>query len=154
MIIDKPPPEKVVWVYEETGGVGKSTLVKHLMLKYPHDCTYADGSEAKDIYFSIDTFFEDPDNDLYYFLIYLTRDEGNKIDPKILENLLDGMYFNKKYKSKPTLFNRPWVIVFANLPPNKTGLSDRKWQVLKIEDDGLKDVTNEPIKKTDHFLDG
>lgn len=130
IIKEEPDPRKIYWVWSEQGKVGKTMFFKHLCI-HNSDIILVDG-ESKDIFYSIAeikprvVFFN------------LTRSEGNDISYKAIETIKDGMFFNRKWKSSMVLFNPPHLFIISNTSPNLSKLSEDRWMVMKVDQNGFQ----------------
>jgi hypothetical protein len=118
-------PRKVLWVWEGIGGVGKSTLARHIVIT--EEAYFMSGGKHGDI--------------LYAYcqaglpstvVIDLSRDQEDKAPYAVMEKLKDGMFMSPKYQSKMVICNSVKMIVFANFPPDKSKMSQDRWEVIEI----------------------
>lgn len=131
-ICDKEPDDRTIhWVFDRQGGAGKTTLAKHLCLKYPNEVIYLTGKSA-DMKYGITSFFED-NTVLRVVLIDLTRSVENFVSYEGLESIKNGIFYNTKYESKMVIFDNPHVIVLANFMPETDKLSLDRWDIINVE---------------------
>lgn len=119
------------WFVDEAGAAGKSSLCKHLMLKYGSDGLYASGGKAGDIAFLVNAFVKGG-GDLKWFLFDFPRSSEGRVSYKAMEEILNGMCFSPKFESAFCMFNVCHVIVFANWEPDRSALSLDRWRVHHI----------------------
>jgi len=119
------------WVYDQKGGIGKSSLVKYLGFK----CDIPDYSfgETKDL---LNAVSEEPGKVAYIFdlprtkpRIYSTSDLYSA-----MESIKNGKVVNHKYKFKRVYMAPPHVWVFSNSLPNYSFMSGDRWKVWEIKD--------------------
>ena len=67
----------------------------------------------------------------------------------ILESIKDGSAVSSKYNNEGMRFKIPNVVVFSNHMPNTRELSKDRWEVFRIVNAGLKDITIQ-VWKTQH----
>ncbi len=148
-VIEGPIDDRTIqWWWSELGNIGKSSLAKHLILKY--DCLFT-GGDAKDIFFQITSRLK-AKKVIPGCVFDLCRSNGNKIDYGAIEGIKNGMIMSTKYESCMTLFNPPHVVVFANCPPDLTMLSADRWRVHHIEIQPVV-VVVPVVTDTNRFLD-
>lgn len=118
------------WYWEPTGNVGKTSLAKHLCIKWPKNILYLSG-KAADIKFAVSGFVKK--NTLKMAIFDLTRTSEQFVSYEALEAIKNGIFFSGKYEADMCIFDSPEVIVFANFPPEVSKLSADRWLVKKIE---------------------
>jgi len=128
ILFDSPPhPRKINWIWEETGGIGKTAFARHLAAT--RDVFYCTGGKHADILFAYnlqDTIIFD-----------LPRSYKDKIPYGVLEAFKNGCIFSTKYESRTLFFDVPHVFVFANFQPVRTELSADRWNVINVIENGL-----------------
>lgn len=130
----EPDERKINWYYDEIGGKGKTSLAKHLCLKYPNNVLYISG-KCSDIKYGISQFLENKDNDLTIVLLDFCRSTENFISYEGIESVKNGIFYNTKYESKMVIFNNPHVFCFANFKPDESKLSQDRWNIMNINED-------------------
>ncbi len=125
LIAEVPDQRSIYWYWSHCGNIGKTSLAKHLCLKYN---AVLGGGRAADSHFAITSRIKEG-KPVEIVLFNLPRSKGNKIDYEGLESIKDGMIFSSKYESKQCLFDCPHVIIFANFPPDLSQLSPDRWKV-------------------------
>lgn len=120
----------VHWYWEPNGCAGKTSLARHMRIKYGSKVLYVNGL-SRDILCS---FAKQLDEGIDIELIFfgLTRQDMNKVSYKSLEIFKDGIGFSGKYESASLCFNPPHVVVFANFPPDNRCLSEDRWNIVDI----------------------
>lgn len=118
-IADPPDARTIFWVYDETGGKGKSRLAAHLVSK--HDGIIL-GGKLDDMKYA----FSRDVSKVAIFDLTRTQSDCMKGLVSFAESLKNGMYMNAKYESRMVTFARPHVIFFANfMPPENVWSADR-----------------------------
>ncbi len=113
---------KVMWVWEETGGLGKSWLGRYLAVhKGAYVCT---GGKLVDIAYAF--------NEEEHVVLDLARDQVDTVPYRFLEGVKNGVLTSTKYKSQTKYFDPAKVVVFANFPPDRSKLSADRWDVRHI----------------------
>lgn len=120
---------RIHWLWEPTGCAGKTSLAKHLCLKYKGEIIYVSG-KAADAKYAV-TVSIDKGADLRAIIYGLPR--NTEPDYRALEELSDAIFFSPKYESCQVMYAPLHVIVFANTPPNTDALSTDRWMIQKIE---------------------
>lgn len=128
-IISEPVDKRrMFWFWEKTGGVGKSTFAKHLVLKHEAICL---SGKATDIKYAINTWTKSGKR-VKTVVIDLPRQAQGYISYGGIEEVKNGFFFSNKYESEMCLYNKPHVIVFANFAPDESKLSVGRWIIEEI----------------------
>lgn len=127
--ICKCPPHdrKVYWFWEPNGNVGKTSLIKYILVNQPEAC-FSRATKSADILTSAD-----PEKTVYLF-DFARSQEG--FAPWIaIEQLKDGLISDCKLKkeARNIIMNPPTVVCFANWSPDTNMLSADRWEIHKIE---------------------
>lgn len=125
-IINSPPnPRTIHWFWEPTGGKGKTSLAKYLVVK--HNALMLTG-KSNDMYHMISQF----PNKRKLFVVDCPRSQQDYINYGAIEQIKNGLIFSGKYEGCQLVFNTPHVIVFANEPPDYDKMSLDRWNVIRI----------------------
>ncbi len=117
---------KVMWVYDATGGKGKSWLAMYLMVIYNYDLL--NGTTAtKDVV----GLLSDPPLGICFDV---TRGDASHFSYQTLEHSKNAYMITGKYAGIKTLWEICPVIVFANFAPNRSELSEDRWDIHSLED--------------------
>lgn len=127
--ICRSPPDdrKVYWFWEPNGNVGKTSLIKYILVNLPNAC-FSRATKSADILTSASE-----DKNVYLF-DFARSQEG--FAPWIaIEQLKDGLISDCKLKkeARNIIMNPPTVICFANWSPDTSALSADRWVIHKIE---------------------
>jgi len=122
----KPDKRTIHWFWEETGGVGKTTLCKYLVGN--HNALMLTG-KSNDMYHMISKF----PNKRKLFIVDCPRSQQDYINYGAIEQIKNGLIFSGKYEGSQLIFNCPHVIVFSNSPPDLEKMSGDRWNVVMIE---------------------
>jgi hypothetical protein len=118
-ISEEPDARTIYWVYDETGGKGKSRLASHIIAK--HDGVLLSG-KLDDMKYA----FAQDISRVAIFDLTRTQADCMKGLVSFAEALKNGVYMNSKYESRMVIFKRPHVIFFANfMPPENVWSADR-----------------------------
>lgn len=112
---------KVLWLYDEIGGHGKTTLAKYLSIR--HGALILNNGATADIALTY--------NKEKIVIFDYTRTE-EKINYKAIEHLKNGIMFSPKYNSHMKFFPPPKVLCLSNNLPDLMGLSKDRWHILEF----------------------
>lgn len=117
-----PHPRKVIWVWSNGGNKGKS----YFAMNYKRGETfYITGGKHADIYHAY--------NSERYIFFDVARSAMDRFPYEVLEKFKDGAIFKSKYESRVLFMNTPHVVVFANMPPDETKLSEDRWDIRNVD---------------------
>lgn len=129
ILVDEPDNRKVYWLHDFIGGKGKSTFCKHLVMSYPG--AYMVSGANKDCLFGLSQYMES--NDLKLVLFDISRSQHNNISYQTIEQVKNGLFYSQKYESRQCLFNPPHVVIFSNFYPDKSQLSEDRWEIHDLD---------------------
>lgn len=120
------------WIYDEKGGVGKSTFADWLQLSYPKEVLLLDriGSEADAATLVQDFVNKNPE--LKCLILDLPRDVKDKNFYTSLENFKNGRMTVTKWHGEPIRFDKCHVWVFANFLPKVEKVSMDRWKIYEV----------------------
>ena len=122
-LIEEENDRKVIWIYDPVGNSGKTKLCKHLLGSGAFLVT--GGKSADNAYrFNYENTV----------LFNLTRTQEDYTPYALIEAFKDGMLSSPKYQSEMKIWNTSQVIVMANYYPDKSKLSDDRWEVYTLRD--------------------
>lgn len=121
---------KILWLWEAEGNSGKSTLVKHLCIRYGAICC---GGRKKDSMYAISEYVKSKKKGPPIVCIDCCR--GESVCYNTLECIKNGLFFSSKYESGMCIFNPPHVLVFSNEEPDYDMLSKDRYEVIEVERD-------------------
>lgn len=127
MISQVPDDRKIVWIVDEQGGKGKTSLSKHICIKY--DAILV-GGRTQDILYGVSSYIAEHGN-IQVVMINLARDQTS-VNYSAIEQVKDGIFFSSKYESAMCLYNSPHVIIFSNRQPDRSKLSADRWQIIDL----------------------
>lgn len=123
---------KIYWYWESGGCTGKSTLTKHLVMKYN---AYSVLGKGADIKCGLAVRLETQDVDIVIYDI--PRVQKNCVSYSSIEEIKNGLMYSTKYESGMCIFNPPHIIIFANEHPKLDDtLSSDRWVIVKIDKTG------------------
>lgn len=123
--LDKPVDKrKIMWIWSEKGGVGKSTFARYLVRHY--GATLLNNAKSQDIAYALP-------REPKVVVFDLSRSMEGHINYDIIEQIKNGVVFSTKYESRTKFFTSPHVIIFANYEPNKAAWSEDRYFIVKID---------------------
>lgn len=132
MIKTEADDRRINWFFDKKGGVGKTSIAKHMCIKYPKNILYV-GGKSNDIKFGVKSFLDNPKNELLMCIFDFTRSIEGFVSFEAIEAIKNGIFYNTKYESGMVVFNSPHIIIFANFEPDKSKLSEDRWNIKNIE---------------------
>lgn len=141
LLEEEPDNRTVIWIYDEIGNAGKTTLAKHLCLKYENEVIYLTGGPANCKY-GVTSFLYNKCNGqlvrnkkkLKIAIFDYTRSQDDKVSYQALEEIKNGIFFNTKYESMQVVYDCPHVVIFANFLPELNKLSKDRWKIIDINE--------------------
>jgi len=116
-------PRQVRWYHDPVGNTGKSLFTRRFRVGGERAFIVTGGKHA-DIYHAYGrqpvVFFDWP------------RSGEESFPYQVLETFKNGYFLSTKYESTPVHFTPPHVIVFANFSPDRSKLSEDRWDVHNI----------------------
>lgn len=140
--LSKPPTGRyVLWIYDPTGGCGKSTFIKSMKTWYPQQVAKVAMAKVADLAHGLRKKMEcsNPWNgnalmiDIAKSADPAFKDRENVSMYEIIENLSNGELFAGKYDSTDLSWAPGHVIVFANWLPSFNGLSKDRWKIMALK---------------------
>lgn len=122
-----PHPRQIMWYWDPVGNTGKTTFSKWLLLSplFSKKVQVFQGGKRADVAFAYDVWTE-------VVIFDFTRDSLEYISYDTLECIKNGMFFGPKYQSALKVFEPPHVLVFANQEPDRSKLSQDRWDIHQI----------------------
>lgn len=141
-IIKTDPDHRLVrWIWENIGGVGKSLLARYIIMKYPDEAIMVSGKGA-DIKFAIKSWIDGKHGILpRIILIDCPRSNLQYLNYTVIEEVKNAVFCSSKYESGMVLMNYCHIIIFANEAPDKAALSDDRWVIWKLLEDGKQKIS-------------
>lgn len=132
-IVESEPDDRTIhWYWEEQGNVGKTFLIKYLVLKY--NAIVCEG-KTTDVFNQINTVLKESEDkaDIRLVVCNVPRTMSDYINYRALEECKDGLMYSGKYEGGVCVFPSPHVIVMANVICDRGKMSDDRWHIKKIE---------------------
>jgi len=124
----------VTWVYDEKGNAGKTFLAKKLLAE--GDTFYCQNGKSADIAYAY--------NYERTVVFDFTRSQEERVNYGIIESFKNGILFSPKYVSTQKLFDSCQVLVLANFYPDKSKLSNDRWDIVNLGDGPQEQIMNWP----------
>lgn len=125
----------VFWLYDEKGGQGKTSLMKHIKATQEGVCVIPSCSTADNICRGIYNYVTR--GPIKTLMINLTRGVGNYTTIyDAIEQVKDGWIFVGKYDSDTIEIGSCRVLVFSNALPQTEGLTRDRWHIFSLKEDG------------------
>lgn len=125
-------PRKVFWYWSFEGSVGKSTLVRHICIRYPNRALVV-GGNAHDIKAALAILDQKKKVQPDLIFLDLPRSARHPVDYGGIEEVKNGLFFSGKYESGMVMLKKfPLVVVFSNYAPSLAMLSEDRWVVKRI----------------------
>lgn len=130
-VIESEESDRVItWIYDQ-GKTGKTTLIKHYLLKSKRNI--AVGGKTRDAIMLISQLLEQNiDPNIVFFS--LTRSREQYVSYDAIEQIKDGMAVSTKYECNCLVFNSPKVVVMANYRPDESKLTEDRWKIYNMEE--------------------
>lgn len=130
--MSEPNDRTIIWIYDPHGGIGKSSLLKYWLIKYPNKYIFCNGGKCADL---INLIFNQNMDKCDTVVWDLPRNRGGMVSYDAIECIKNGMVANTKYETGCKIFNSPHVIVFANdLPSDVNALSRDRWRIYTVDE--------------------
>ena len=125
---DNPEDDRKVIVYvDKQGGAGKSTFIKFMTDKHPHDSLFLENEKAANIKYIV-AKHEHPK----YIMVNLTRTVAEKVGYQVFESVKDGQFTSGKYDSRNVRIKAPTMIFFTNTHLDYDAMSRDRWDVREL----------------------
>lgn len=128
-LMEKPDNRTILWLWEETGNVGKSAFCKYLCCK--KDALLCSGKAADMKYMIVETNKKDG---IFPEIVCfdVPRSSLGYISYTGMEEIKNGLFASTKYESAMCAMPNPHVVVFANERPDVSKMSGDRWVVWAI----------------------
>lgn len=115
---------KVIWYWEHSGNVGKSYFALNYSAGDGRFGYVVTGGRFSDIFYAYK-------NEPVVFFDW-ARDQEESFPYRVIEAFKNGYFLNTKYESVSRRFAVPHVVVFSNFPPDRSKLSEDRWQIKEL----------------------
>lgn len=117
---------KILWITDEKGSCGKTSLTKVLVYQDPDRRSVLSYAKANDLLHMV---VKDGPRAVYIFDLTRAKEADLGIQDlyQSLEQVKNGMVVSGKYSGERLMFKRPKVVVFSNHKPVKEHMSYDRW---------------------------
>jgi hypothetical protein len=129
LIKTEPDNRSIHWYWEETGGFGKSSLVRYLCIR--HGALLLSG-KAADMKYGIVAYKEKQGTYPTLIVVDMPRVMQDYISYAGIEEVKNGVFFSTKYESGMAMMNHPHILCFANFEPDYSKMSEDRWKVVYL----------------------
>lgn len=125
VVADDPVDDRSITFYvDETGGIGKSWLMRKILTQFAADSQCLGTGRFQDLTCAVDV-------ESRIFLVDVPRGGMEYLSYNFLEKLKDRVVFSSKFKSQTKILrNKPHVIVFSNEHPDETKMTPDRYQII------------------------
>lgn len=122
---------KITWLWEPTGGFGKSSFVRYCVIK--HNALICSG-RLPDLKYLIKVYKDKHSVYPETILFDIPRTNLNYISYQGLEEIKNGVFASTKYECETICMNFPRLICFANAEPDYKKLSLDRYEVINVRE--------------------
>lgn len=119
------------WYWEPTGNVGKTVFQKSICIN--NSDVLIVGGKSADVKYAISEYVKSKNSGPKAVIWNFVRTQENYISYESIEAVKDGIFFSTKFESGQCIYNSPHVIIFANVEPDKSALSNDRWNIVRIQ---------------------
>lgn len=129
-LLEEPDDRTIHWYWCQKGGSGKSSFVKYMCHRYDWVCALA-CTRSADIKTAVS-------EDYGVYLFDFSRTFDGRVPTQALEEIKNGLVTEAKLKAKMEkhIFNSPHIVCFANFPPNVSVMSQDRWRIVCLDEQG------------------
>ena len=130
--IEKQPDDRTIhWLWSETGGIGKTSFLKYLVV---HENFTVLGGKAADCRNGIVEYAKQHNGQTPERVgINIPRSfDPQYVSYEAYENIKDMLFYSGKYEGGMICGNCPHLYIFANFEPDRLNLSEDRWVIRKI----------------------
>ena len=121
---------KIYWFWEQHGNWGKSVFLRYLVCQYQ---ALVFSGKAGDMKFAMAKYVLQHGNGPPMVVINIPKSNDLQFVSMIgMEELKDGLFFSGKYEGGMVMYDRPHVLVFANVPPDESSMSADRWVITEL----------------------
>lgn len=120
---------KVFWYWSNSGGLGKSTMTKHLVVN--EGAVFCSTGKQADI---INIVYNTDMSKCKLVVFDLPRNNKNKVSYAGIEAIKNGLICNTKFETGFKAFEPPNIVIFANAPPQDDSMSIDRWDIVCLDE--------------------
>ncbi len=125
------------WYWESQGKWGKSILTKYMVDRM--GALVIQGAN-KDCLYTVAQYCLKNECGPKIVIFDIPRCNAGAVSYQAIESLKNGCFNSPKYESGMIRMNSPWILVFSNVKPDLSKLSEDRWNVISLrpgEDEGF-----------------
>ncbi len=127
----EPDDRTINWLWSETGGVGKTSFQKYLVIK--HNAIVL-GGKAADCRNGILEYYKKHGDTPNLVCIDIPRSfNADFVSYEAYENIKNMLFYSGKYEGGMVCGNCPHLYIFANFEPDTTKMSNDRWCITQID---------------------
>ena len=140
--IDTNCPRSIYWFYDKRGNSGKSSMCKILCAN--NGAIILSGKSA-DMKYAIVKYKEKHGIYPELILIDCPRSNTDYLSYGGIEEIKNGCFFSSKYECDMVIMNNPTIIIFANVTPDTSKMSNDRWKITNLATIDYTVDTNEML---------
>lgn len=129
IISEEPDNRTIYWYWSEKGGIGKTCFCKYLVKV---ESAIMLSGKTDDMKYGI-TEYVKKQGYTPELVLYNIPKSQTRINYGGLEVIKDMVFFSPKYEGAMVCGNSPHLIIFANMEPTTTEMSEDRWIIRKID---------------------
>lgn len=122
--LEKQSSRKVTWCWEAEGNTGKTWMANWLATQ--KNAFLVEGGKVADIAHAFDC------QEWVVFDLTRSSEEHSGYIYSVIESFKNGRIFSPKYDSGMKMFKPCTVVVFANWTPDRSALSEDRWDIVNV----------------------
>lgn len=130
LCLEEPDDRSIHWYWDKKGNIGKSALVKYLVVKYG---AIMISGKAADMKYSIQQYVITNGKGPKIILVDIPRTSMKFLSYAGMEEVKNGCFFSGKFEGGMVVYNNPHIICFANEKPDTSTMSKDRWVVTKLK---------------------
>lgn len=132
---------KMIWLWEPTGNIGKSFLIKYMCYKH-EDIMTKSGGKTADIAYQMVSFKASKGWSPRVVFANMTRSDYSHVNYAALEDLKDGHFPSGKFESCQYIAATSLVVICANCEPDYNAVSQDRWEVINLQEEKEETITD------------
>lgn len=125
----EPDDRAINWYWDEEGNIGKSQLVRYLVV---HNDAILVSGRSGDIKYQIKQYVDKHGTGPEIVIYDIPRTARNYINYCAIEEVKNGCFASNKYESDMVVINPPHFLCFANFEPSFENMSQDRWKVVDL----------------------
>lgn len=127
---------KIIWVVDRIGGVGKTSLARHLCIR--GNWLYLSG-KCSDMKYAIAQYLYTEKGvwrgrELEGVFMDMSRSQESFISYQGVEEIKNAIFFSGKYQAMQVIYDPIYVVCLSNFYPDTTKLSQDRWEIWDMDE--------------------